>query len=114
MNNSYLCWLLCAPPLPAPHTLFVAVLFSSCERTQHLTLHSHQDGQEFWLFAAPQEVTYLSAFYRIYFYISITPWQNNLHALLLLLLLAFAPTKPGIIAKNGFAFNKSVTKEPRL
>ena len=37
MNNSYLCWPLCAPPLLAPHTLFVVVLFSSCESTQHFS-----------------------------------------------------------------------------
>lgn len=34
MNNSYLCWLPCTPALLAPHTLFVVVLFSSCESTQ--------------------------------------------------------------------------------
>lgn len=61
MNNSYLCRLWCAPPLLAPHTLFVVVLFSSCESAQHFAspLTSGKRGIFFsgGLFAASQEAT---------------------------------------------------------
>lgn len=101
MNNSYLYWLRCAPPLLAPHTLFVVVLFSSCESAQH--------------FASPCTRIQTKRNFGC-----LQLRKRRLNSLLYLYdcngkitpLPAFAWTKSVIIAKNGFAFNKSVTKEP--
>lgn len=111
MNNSS-CQPQRAPPLPAPHTLFVVVLFSSCESAQHSAAR-HPDGKiNFGCLplCARRDFALCSVLF-----ISLPRHRDclkknkpkNPDPFLL-----FTLTKPLIKAKNGFAFNKSGTKVP--